>query len=123
MVRMEKAGRFTLYYPTNIQYDASDKEAMSLMKHETTRHILIYLIEKKRRNAKKISEDLNISPSNLSWYLKMLEEKNIIACTKKGRFRFYSVVDKGRIVRCILAQRTTFIDKVVDNFIEAWDPD
>lgn len=123
MLRVEKAGRFTLYYPTNIQYDVSDKDVLSLIKHETTRHILIYLIEKKKRNAKKISEDLNVSPSNLSWYLKMLEEKNIIFHSKKGRFRFYSVVDKNRIIKCILAQKTSFIDKVVDKFIEAWELD
>ncbi len=121
LIRTEKAGRLVLYYPTNIIYDASDKEVLGLLRHGTTRHLLIYLIEKKKCNATKISQDLAISPSNLSWYFKMLEEKGIIAHRKKGRFRFYSVVDKKRIIKCLIAYKTGFMDKIVDNFLEAWE--
>ncbi len=121
MIRTERAGRLVLYYPTNVSYDSSDKEILGLLKHSTTRHILIYMIEKKMCNAKNISGTLKMSPSNLSWYLKMLEEKNIIVHKKKGRFRFYSVVSKERIIKCLLSYKASFMDNLVDRFIEAWE--
>jgi predicted transcriptional regulator len=120
LVRTEKVGRFLRYYITTVTYAEEDKELLSLLRQERIRHILIYLIEKRRANASKIAEALNYTPSNLSWYLKLLQEKNIIKQTKRGRFRFYSVIDKDRIIKCLVTYRSSFLDQIVDRFIEAW---
>lgn len=125
LIRTEKAGRFIRYYPTNVAYTEEDKELLNLLRQERIRHILIYLIEKKKANAKKISQDLTITPSNLSWYLKMLAAKNLITQKKKGRFRFYSVSknEKERIIKALVTYRSSFLDAIVDRFIEAWELD
>jgi predicted transcriptional regulator len=123
MVRTEKAGGFIRYYVTNIAYDQRDKELLHLLRHNKVRHILIFLIQKKKANATDIARAANLSSSNLSWYLKSLGEKNIIVHRKKGRFRFYSVVDKEKIIKCLVTYKESFFDSLVDGFIEAWELD
>lgn len=120
LVRTEKAGRFLRYYATNVQYTDDDKELLNLLRQERIRHILIYLIEKRRANASRIAGELGYTPSNLSWYLKLLQEKNVIKQAKRGRFRFYAVADKNRIIKCLVTYRSSFFDSIVDRFIDAW---
>ena len=120
LVRTEKAGRFLRYYAANVQFEQGDKDLLSLLRQERIRHILIYLIEKKKANASKIAEELGYTPSNLSWYLKTLQEKSVIKQTKRGRFRFYSVADKEQIIKCLVTYRSSFLDALVDRFIDAW---
>ena len=122
LIRTEKRGGFVRYYPTDKAFTEQEKELLNLLRQEHIRHILVYLIgEKKRANASKIAEALNISPSSLSWYLNLLMKKNIISVKKKGRFRFYSVVDKENIVLALIAYKSSFFDKIVDSFIESWE--
>lgn len=121
MVRTEKVGGFVRYYVANVGYEQADKELLNILRHDKIRHILILLIDKKKSNATDIAKSLNISQSNLSWYLKTLEEKNIIAHKKKGRFRFYSVIDKNQIIKCMLTYKTSFMDGIVDRFIATWE--
>lgn len=121
LIRTEKSGIFVRYYTTHIGYNQRDKELLSLLRHDKIRHILIFLIEKKKANASEIAKHIGISQSNLSWYLKALAEKEIIVHKKKGRFRFYTVVDKNEIIKCLLTYKTSFLDSVVDKFISAWE--
>ncbi len=121
LIRIEKTRGFVRYYTTSVGYEQADKELLNLLRHDKVRHILIFLIEKKRSNASTIAGALKISQSNLSWYLKSLEEKNIIVHKKRGRFRFYSVVDKERIIKCLLTYKSSFMDSLVDRFITAWE--
>ncbi|MFH0832769.1 MAG: winged helix-turn-helix transcriptional regulator [Candidatus Aenigmatarchaeota archaeon] len=121
LIRTEKTSRFVRYYPADQAFDEKEKELLNLLRQEKIRHILIHIIQNKRPNALKIANDLAISPSSLSWYLKKLAEKNIILQKKVGRFRYYSVYDKKKIILCLIAYKTSFVDDVVDSFIKAWE--
>lgn len=121
LIRSEKAGGFVRYYPYDRSYEEGEKELLNLLRQEKIRHILIYLLEKRKANASSIAAELQISPSNLSFYLRTLQEKNIITQKKKGRFRFYSVTDKKKIVECLVTYKSSFLDKFVDRFISAWE--
>lgn len=123
LLRAEREGIFLRYYVTDTTYDRQEKELLNILHHEPFRHVLIYLIENKKANALRIAEDLGFAPSNLSWYLKYLLEKGAIKHTKKGRFRFYSIrnpENRKMIVKCLISYKDSFVDKLVDRFIEAW---
>ncbi|MBI2579161.1 MAG: winged helix-turn-helix transcriptional regulator, partial [Candidatus Aenigmarchaeota archaeon] len=107
--------------PANVAYSGEDKELLSLLRQERIRKILIHLMENRKSNARKISDELGVSPSNLSWYLKMLLEKKLVVQKRKGRFRFYSVSDEKRIIKYLVAYKASFFDKAVDRFIESWE--
>jgi len=121
LIRAEKSGRFTRYYASEVAYDEQEKSLLSILRQGHARRIIIHLLQSKKSNASKISESTGLSPSNLSWYLKLLEEKGIISHGKKGRFRFYSVNDRDSIVKCLVTYKESFLDQLVDGFIETWE--
>ena len=118
LLRQEKDGKYMRYYSITRNWESDEKETLSLLRQKRVRHILIFLMERRSSSASDISTSLDITPSTLSWYLKQLTEKNIISLTKRGRFRFYKIVDKERIMKSLVAHKESFLDKIVDNFIE-----
>jgi len=120
MIRKEKTGKFVRYYAYTKTWEQEEKDVLALLRQSKIRHILVFLIEKKRANAQQISINVGISPSTLSWYLKQLTEKGIITQTKRGRFRFYRVVDSAKIVKYLILHKSSFLDSIVDRFIDAW---
>src|SRR3989344_5378876 len=119
LIRPEKTGKFVRYFPMTRNWDPQERETLALLRQERVRHLLLYLIQRKRAAASDIAHALGITPSTLSWYLKQLTDKSVIALTKRGRFRFYHVVDKERIVACLIAHKASFLDGIVDRFIES----
>lgn len=120
MIRKEKTGKFVRYYAYTKTWEQEEKDVLALLRQHNIRHILIFLIEKKKANAQQISQNVGISPSTLSWYLKQLTDKGIIVQTKRGRFRFYRVTDPSKIVKYIIMHKSSFLDDIVERFIAAW---
>ncbi|MFC2142843.1 winged helix-turn-helix transcriptional regulator [Candidatus Aenigmatarchaeota archaeon] len=121
MIRKEKDGKYTRYYPLTRNWNEEERAILSLLRQKQVRHIIIYLIEKKRATATDISTSLEMTPSTLSWYLKQLVGKNVITQQKKGRFRIYSVNDPEKMTQHIITHKSSFLDTIVDNFIDAWE--
>lgn len=121
LIREERVGKFVRYYAYTKTFEQEEKDVLSLLRQNRIRHILVYLLEKKKANALDIAKTLAISPSTLSWYLKRLTEKGVIAQRKKGRFRYYSVVEKEKITKYLIIHKNSFLDEIVDRFIEAWE--
>jgi len=119
-IRLEKDGKFTRYYTTNKTFDQEEKDMLNLLRNENLRHVLIFLIENKNASASNISEALNFSPSKLSNYLKSLLDMEIINQKKKGRFRHYSVKNAKNITKYLETHKSSFIDDIVDRFIDTW---
>lgn len=121
LLRTEHDKNYVRYYPLTKNWTEEEKDVLNLLRNEKIRHILVFLIEKKKSTPLKISEATFISLSTLSWYLKQLQQKGVITQTKKGRFRIYKVRDPELIVKYLLAHKTSFLDAVVDRFIETWE--
>ena len=102
-------------------WSEEEKEVLNLLRNDKIRHILVFLIEKKKSTPLKIAEATGISLSTLSWYLKQLQQKSVITQTKKGRFRIYKVRDPNLIIKYLVEHKASFLDVVVDRFIETWE--
>ncbi|MBI4162132.1 MAG: winged helix-turn-helix transcriptional regulator [Candidatus Aenigmarchaeota archaeon] len=120
LVRTENIGKYVRYYPLTKNFSDEEKKFISLLRQKNVRRILIYIIERKTANPADIAAVLGFSPSTLSWYLKKLEESGIIVHTKRGRFRNYKVIDKDTIVRYLILHKSSFLDEMVDRFIDTW---
>ena len=120
MIRKERVGKFVRYYAYTKTWEQEEKDVLALLRQRNIRHILIFLIERKRANAQQIANNVGISPSTLSWYLKQLSERGIITQTKRGRFRYYRVVDSTTIVKYLIVHKSSFLDDIVERFIDAW---
>ncbi len=120
LIRAEKADRFTRYYSAMQPFSEEEKHIISILRQDTLRHIIIHLLQRKHANATSISMACSIKPSNLSGHLKTLEKNNIVHFKKKGRYRLYAVRDREGIIKCLVAHKKSFLDQLVDNFIDAW---
>ena len=121
MIRTERDKNYVRYYPLTKNWSEEEKEVLNLLRNTKMRHILIFLLEMKKSTPLKISEYTGISLSTLSWYLKQLQTKGVISQKKKGRFRFYRVEDPEKIVKYLVAHKSSFLDTIVDRFIETWE--
>ncbi len=121
LIRIEKDKSYTRYYPLTKNWSEEEKQVLNVLRNKKMRHILIFLLEKKRTTPLKIAEGTGISLSTLSWYLKQLQGSGVLTHTKKGRFRYYKIKDPKTIVKYLIEHKTSFLDTVVDNFIETWE--
>jgi predicted transcriptional regulator len=123
LIRVEKTGRFTRYYNSMQAFSDAEKTTLSILRQEPLRHVILFLLEKKIANATEISEATGMQPSNLSAHLKSLEMGKIIQHKKKGRYRFYQLVDRDTIVKYLVLHKKSLLDRMVDNFISTWIED
>jgi predicted transcriptional regulator len=121
LVRTEKDKNYTRYYPLTKNWTEEEKSVLNILRNDKMRHIIIFLIEKKKSTPLKISESTGIPLSTLSWYLKQLQASSVVTHLKKGRFRVYKVNDPGKMANYLVAHRSSFLDTVVDRFIETWE--
>src|SRR3989338_10189526 len=121
LIRTERDKNYVRYYPLTRNWTDEEKDMLNLLRNNKMRHILIFLIESKKSTPLKISEATGISLSTLSWYLKQLQTKGTITQKKKGRFRIYKVANQEIILKYLVAHKDSFLDTVVDRFIETWE--
>lgn len=119
-IRAEKSGKFTRYYTTDKLFEEKEKSILNLLRNENFRHIVIYLLEHRNPSASEISSALGFSPSRLSWHLKTLLGSNVVEQKKNGRHRFYSLKSPKDMAGYLKAHRASFLDGIVDRFIDAW---
>ncbi len=120
LIRPEKEQKITRYYPMTKNWGEEEKQIISLLRQKNIRHILIYLLRHKKARPNEIVSSLGISRSTLSWYLKNLAGKGIIEYSKKGRFRTYRIKEPDKIINYLIVYRKSFLDDLVDNFIDTW---
>lgn len=108
------------YFPKSIS--SEHKELLSLLRQKSIRNILLLLLSLKNINHEKIVENVNLSPSTVSWHLKKLEKSNIIKPKKEGRKTYYNLlIDKQEIITLLITYQESFLDTLVDNVVEMWE--
>ena len=69
---------------------------------------------------KQLMEEFGFKASTLSMYLKDMTGKGIVIREKDGRENLYRVADEQKVVELLLVYRKSFMDKLVDRFLEAF---
>ena len=67
-----------------------------------------------------MADYLKLPHSTLSFYLKYLVEKGILAKEKVGYETIYTVKNEDRVVKVLVAYKASFLDKLVDKTINTW---
>lgn len=98
----------------------AEKSIVSAIRQEKPRRIVLYLMLNPNSTHKEIMENFDLSPSTLSFYLKDLVEKGVVERVRKGRENEYSVLNKDEIVKVLITYRRSFLDQLVDRFLETW---
>jgi len=97
-----------------------DKRTLGLMRQKIPRRITVHALLNPNCSFQELLGEFDISKSTLSFHLKKLENAEILESVKKGRKKFYRVLDPDEIARILISYRSSFLDSVVDSFADVW---
>lgn len=120
LIKTANDGEYLRYY-TNEQMCADERKILELSRQKSIRHILLHIIENDCCDHNSLVDSLDLSPSTVSWHLKKLLDSGIITKRTEGRRSIFSINDPELVKSVLIKHRESFLDKLVDRFIEMWD--
>ncbi|OVE85521.1 winged helix-turn-helix transcriptional regulator [Natronolimnobius baerhuensis] len=119
LVRGEFYGR-THYYPPT--YDEWERAALALFRRETTRELVVYLIEHEPAEPAAVAAALDIARSTLEYHLERLVERNIVDKSYDHRNQVtLTLANPERTGELLSAVEPTVPDRLVDRFTRLVD--
>jgi len=109
--------RITRYF----SYDVSSKESyvIGLLRQETTRKIILYILEKGTCGFHDIMAHTKKVPSTISWHMTRLKAANIVKVRRQNEFNYYEIGMDRLILQDLLSKYTSsFTEKIVDNYVD-----
>ena len=119
----EKPDRYYKRYYLRGALGSVDKAALSVLRQQHPRRIILYLLNHPKTKHKGLLAQFDLKPSTLSFYLKNLTDKQIVVRRRAGRESSYSIIDSELIIKILITYRPSFLDKLVDRFLETWFED
>ncbi|MDF2738060.1 MAG: hypothetical protein K0S93_1919 [Nitrososphaeraceae archaeon] len=109
--------RVTRYF----SYDVSLHETyvIGLLRQETSRKIIMYILEKGTCGFNDIIIHTRKVPSTISWHMARLKAANIVKVRKQYEFNYYEIGMDKLILQDLLSKyKSSFTEKIVDDYIE-----
>lgn len=121
LVRTVKEGKFVRYYSIRGKQLGEDQALMNILRQDSLRKILLFLLQKKRATNTVIAQNVGLSLSTTFWHLNKLVSSGIVRKKQaNGKTRF-EVADKERIASLLSTYKSSFLDSLVDSFVEVWE--
>ena len=120
LIKARKKGKFVRFFPVIGEQTEEEKETLSLLRDESVRKIVLLLLSKDKANNKQISDFLELSPSTVSFHLQKLGETGLIEKKRQGRQTFFALSEPEKAKEIIIGYRKSFLDEMVDSFVEVW---
>ena len=120
LIVQKKDGEYTRYYTLGL-FTEREKKLLSLLRQKPIRHIVVMLLTNEEVNHKKIAAELKLSPATTSWYLDKMLEAKLVKKVRKGKEVIYSVTKPSEVAKVLITYRSSFLDDIVDRFIEIWE--
>ena len=93
---------------------------LSILKLKTPRRIALYLIQNGDSTFDSVLSQFEFTKSALSFHLRKLLVAGIVKENRSSSRTTYEVTNVDEVVRIIITYRATFLDNVVDSFIDSW---
>lgn len=124
--RLEKGGLVTSAQDTNKRFfpaemDVRDKRYLALLRQRAARHVVLQLLEHPGASHGEVAAATGLAPSTLSFYLARLVEAGVAERRSAGRENRYTLLDPGRAHHLLLAYAPSFLDRVLDGFLDSFD--
>jgi predicted transcriptional regulator len=99
--RLERMGRITstrsgfykYYFPVGIIQN-NEKEILQILRQETARQILMFIVERQAPTQTDIVNSIGISASSVSWHMRRLIEFRLVEEIKEGKYKRYQLQDR-----------------------------
>lgn len=110
----------THYYPP--RYDAWERRAIAVIRRETARDVLFYLLEQGPSSPTEVADALDIARSTLEWHLDHLTEQRLVQKERDARNRVTLVAAKPTETLDLLQDITpTLPERMIDRFTRLVD--
>ena len=115
VIKVDRQSRMTRYFPLSIPDNESS--ILKFVRHEPIRQIVLFILENDMCAFNEIVDHLQKSPSTVSSHLKRLREADIIS-VRNGEYKLYKLTDKELVAEVLSKYKASFLDKVVDDYID-----
>ena len=114
----ETQGHHKRYYTKPL--DSEDKKVLAALRQKRMRQIVLIILANGKAKYQLLADQLKLSHSTLSPYLKYLVSNNILVKDKIGYENLYTVQDEDRVAKVLTAYKQSFLDRLVDNALDIW---
>jgi len=121
LVRAEKRGKFIRYFPLIGEPSKEEREALSLLREENVRKIVLYIADKKRATNRQLARFLGLSPSTVSFHISKLVSAGLVSKQRRRKKSYFVLTNPELVKDVIITYRKSFLDKLVDSFVETWE--
>ncbi len=111
---------FRKRYFVSSEVSPRDRQLLSILKLKTPRRIVLYLLQHPESSFDEILSQFTFSKSALSFHIKKLTENGIASSERSSAGARYSIINEDEVARTIITYRSTFLDNLVDSFIDSW---
>lgn len=110
-------GRTHYYTP---EYDPRERRKIAVLRRETARDVLFYLLESGPSGPNQVAESLEVARSTLEWHLDHLVEQDLIEKRRNGTVTL-EVTDETETVRLLKEITPSLSDRMLDRFTRLVD--
>ena len=109
--------RVTRYFSHEVS--SLESNVIGLLRQNTTRKIIIYILENGPSGFNDIVNHTKKVPSTVSWHLTRLKDANIIKVRKQNELNYYEIkIDKFSLQNLLNKYKTSFTEEIVDEYID-----
>ncbi len=91
-ITSSRQGSYKYYFAFGVFKD-NEKNILQVLRQETAREILMFIIERKNPTQKDIVNKIGISAASVNWHVGRLIDSKIIEGAKKGKYTRYQLSD------------------------------
>ena len=96
-----RRGLYKYYFAAGL-FRESEKEILEVLTHETSRKILMFIIEQKSPTQTDIVNSVRISARSISWHVGRLIALKMIREIKDGKYKRYQLQDDAKDILTLL---------------------
>jgi len=121
LIKVEKSGKFRRYFLTESRHTESETITLSLLREESVRKIVLLLIEKKRATNRQLSRFLELAPSTVSFHMQKLLKSGLVEKRRTKKRTYFILVNPDESKALLTSYRKSFLDDLVNAFVETWE--
>jgi predicted transcriptional regulator len=99
-IRSKRHGLYRYYFSATVLKNQED--ILEALTQETSREILMFIIERVNPTQTEISDNIMISSASVNWHIRRLTELSLISQEIDGKYKRYHLVKDSRIIIALL---------------------
>ena len=118
LVHREPGGHQDFYFASTVPL--GDRTLLRFARSDACRKVLGALLTDADLTVPELQERTGLSAGRLSIHLRRFLETGLVQSGRRVRFRTFHVADRERVVRILIAYRSSYADGWVDRLLETW---